>query len=583
MHRSIACLAAFACLLLAVAPGYAQDDQQTQGLPDIAPRVVEIRGNLELSLPSLQRQPLVGFNPPPSVAPIPPDRRPFVEDYKQESVDLPASSLGRPEPPAVASLIGGTPLNGSLEATGGRYLSRSARFRSEWSMTNAAAVYSRLDYEGSDGHEPAGADEDVTSSFNALDAAVGVQNSSRWATFGLEIDGFVNTYRLYGALPAAGFGEVRDEPPFRDGRGGGAQLWMVTQATTGTDIDIRARYGVASYQTDALIADATPASDPFARDETAIEIDSRLVAPLSNRHDLIGDLRFTGLGFDDETIGSDAKMLDGAAGLKIAVGRSLRVAALGRLMTFSESDSVSRFYASPDFVIDLYPTQVLRLYLKNDPRSEHRSTASMYRESPFLVDRPTVQPTIYTVDARAGSRVQAGVFEVDLHAGYSRAPNYRFFERATAAESGGFGRGMVAARYDDAEIRYLGTDASINLPAGFLVTAGVTFRDGTLIEADEEIPYFGPVLARGGLSYSFLEGRGHVQATTTYESARNVDRVGSRQLGDYFDLDIDASYRFADYLGALVRLQNLSSGYLERWENYDQAPFIISAGLRVQW
>ncbi|MEX1055354.1 MAG: hypothetical protein WED81_04960, partial [Rhodothermales bacterium] len=57
---------------LAIAPAYVrgQDDPNRPVLPDIAPRVVEIRGQLEISLPSLQRQPLMGFNPPPPVAPI---------------------------------------------------------------------------------------------------------------------------------------------------------------------------------------------------------------------------------------------------------------------------------------------------------------------------------------------------------------------------------------------------------------------------------------------------------------------------------------------------------------------------------
>jgi len=583
MHRVAALLVVFTCLFTLAVPASAQDNQTTQVLPDIAPRVVEIRGNLELSLPSLQRQPLVGFNPPPRVAPIPPDRHPYVEEYKQESIDLPPSPLEAPQPPPVASLIGGTPLRGSLEAAGGRYLSRSVRFRSEWSATDAAAIYSRLDYEGAQGHEPDGVLDEVTASSDALDALVGLQTMNRWVTVGFELDGFMNAYRLFGAQPASGYGELRDDPPYRDGRGGGARLWMVTQAATGSDIDLSVRYGVASYETDALRSESTASDEPFLRSETALEVDGGLIAQLSDLQDVLGDVHFTGLGFDDETVGSNVRILDAAGGLKVGSGQRFQVSGLARIMTFAAGDSASGFYASPDFLVSYSPANELRVYLQNDPRAEHRSTASMYRESPFLLDEPAVQPTIYTVDARAGTRIQAGVFEADLHAGLSRAPNFRYFERAAAAESHGFARGLVAADYEDAEIRYAGGDLSVVLPAGLVVSAGMTVRDGMLTDEEEEIPYFGSVLARGSLSYSFLDGRGFVRTTSTFESSREVDTEGSRRLGDYFDLDVDASYGLTESLAALLRLRNLSDGYLERWEYHEQSPFIVSVGFRAQW
>lgn len=587
--RVAALLIALLLVPLVSVPAQAQDDPQTQQvLPDIAPRVVEIRGNLELSLPSLQRQPLVGFNPPPRVAPIPPDRRPFVEDYKQESIDLPPSPLTPPEPPPVASLIGGDPLNGSLEAAGGFYLTRSLDFHSEWAMTDAASVYSRLDYAGSKGHKAdLGLEDDVNASFDGLDALVGIQNVSSWAAFGFELGGFVNRYRMFGALPAAGYAALRDKPPTRDGRGGDAELWIRTQATAGVDLDLSIRYGVASYETDALsdteIADPIVDATDFARDEASIAIDSRLDLPLRGGNNLLADARFTGLGFDGSTVGNDVNMLDAGGGMQFDLGRSLQVTALARIMTYSEGDSSSAFYVTPDLRMDMYPTQGLRLYLLNDARAEHRSTTSMYRVSPYLVDHPLVQPTVYTVDARGGARLQAGVFEADIHAGYSRAPNYRYFERADNEEAHGYRRGMVAARYDNAAITYVGGDLSINFPAGLQVSGGLTWRDGMLTDGDVDIPYFGSLLARSGLSFSFLERRAFIEAVMTYESAREVDRVGSRRVGDYFDLDIDASYRLTDVLGVLVRLQNFSSGYLERWEYHDGTPFVVSAGIRAQW
>ena len=72
-----------AVLLWLVLPveALAQVDTTRSALPDIAPREVEIRGQLEILLPSLRRQPLVGFNPPPRVPRPPAGRRPFAETY----------------------------------------------------------------------------------------------------------------------------------------------------------------------------------------------------------------------------------------------------------------------------------------------------------------------------------------------------------------------------------------------------------------------------------------------------------------------------------------------------------------------
>ena len=67
--------------VLALRTASAQDPQPV--LPNLAPREVEIRGQLVIQFPALERQPLIGFNPPPRIPTIPADRRPLVEEYKQ--------------------------------------------------------------------------------------------------------------------------------------------------------------------------------------------------------------------------------------------------------------------------------------------------------------------------------------------------------------------------------------------------------------------------------------------------------------------------------------------------------------------
>ena len=573
---------------------HAQDDPDRPVLPDIAPRVVEIRGQLEISMPSLQRQPLVGFNPPPEVAPIPPDRRPFVESYKQESVDLPASPLQRPQPPAVSSLISRSPRNGILEASAGRYFSRNIQFRSEWPVTDPVAIYSKLDYDGSDGHEPIESRPEAHASFDALDALVGLQHVGRGAAIGIELDGFLNNYLLFAAEPVASAGNLSDNPPDREGRGGGVSAWVRTQAASTVDLDARIRIGTTSYETLALATSSSGEEDLFDTQESTLDSEAELRYPMAPGQSLRAAARFTGIGRDDDGFAGTAQMLDGAGGVTLTFGRVFELTALARVMTFSVDDHKpldsgeliggdSGTHFSAEILANVYPSEGVRLYVQNSPHAEHHTLNALYRTNPYLVDAPIIQPTIYTVDARGGAHVVRGIFEVDLYAGYQLAPNLLYFTRAEDDEAYGYGSDLLSARYDEAEIVVFGGDVSVNLPAGLNAAIGLAVRDGELVDDEIDIPYFGPLLGYGSVSLSFAEGRAFVQATSRYESARYVDAERTRKLGDFFDLDLEGSYELTPSLGAVLRFQNLSAGYLEQWEGYPQSPFVLMGGVRVRW
>jgi hypothetical protein len=454
------------------------------------------------------------------------------------------------------------------------------------------AIYSRLDYKGSAGHEPE-ANRDVTAAYDALEALVGLQNIGRYAAFGAEVDGYLNSYRAFAASPAAA--SLKNDPPLRDGRGGGISLWMRTQAASYVDFDARLRYGTAVHKTDAL-ADANAALEKlFEREERVLETTADLLVPMGSGRGITADVEFTGIGLDGDSPPGTIRMLDGAAGMRLSISKTLEMDAKARLMTFAadahrstsgareEDGSGDATYLVPDLSLNIYPASGIRIYATNSPRSEHLTLSSLYRMSPFVTDQAVIQPTIYTLDARGGAHLMKGLFEVDLHAGYSRAPNFLFFERATTSEALGYSHGFVTTRFDEATITYFGVDVSVNLPAGFNASIGGTVRDGLLEETNEAIPYFGPLVGRGALSYSFDGGRGFIQAGTTYESARYVDRQQSRKIGDYFDLDITMSYDIRNNLVAILGMENISAGYLTRWEDYDQTPFVATAGVRVVW
>ena len=589
-------------------PAEAQEAEETApALPDITPQVVEIRAGLDISLPSLQRQPLIGFNPPPRVASVPADRRPWVESYKQKSADLPESPLATLEPAPAASLTSGVPGRGMAEAGGGRYLGRTMRLRAEGPLSRRGAFRARLDYAGSEGHSSADMPDNVSASFDAFEALVGMQQQTGPVSFGLDLEGFAHARRMYGALPATGpVGPVEAaesaEPapmkaawrydaghtsdlkaaPVRRGQGGGGALWIKTNDTGRARFEARAQYRVQSSETDALPEDLQDDDHIFQRSESTLALESALTLPVAKRSDVMGTVHMLRLGFDDEAPGG-ISMLDFGAAMQMRPGPALRIDGGLRFMTFAERDSAASSWIAPNIRLDFQVLPAVQVYARNDARAEHRSTRSMYRENPFLLDRPRVQPDVYTLDLRVGSRIQVGAIGFDAYGGYANAPNYRYFEAASLRETEGYAQGMMAARYAAATIAYGGGDISFHLPAKWSFVAGFSVRNGALKEDDTDIPYFGAVTGHGGLSWFFRNGRGFLQATLDYESARRPAVAETDDLDGYLDMNLSALYPVTRRIGALLRLDNILAGSAARWEYYDRTPFGIALGARMQW
>lgn len=588
--RSAAALLAIASSACLAAPAQAQDTEEAApALPDITPQVVDIRAGLDISLPSLQRQPLIGFNPPPRVASVPADRRPWTETYKQKSADLPESPLATLEPAPTATLTGGVPGRGMAEAAAGRYLGRQARLRAEGPISRRAAFRARLDYAGSEGHAPEGAPDNRSASFNAFEALIGLEQRTKPVSLGLDLEGLATMRRMYGAVPGMRPYGAGGQPlanlqtaPLRRSQGGGGAIRIKTNDTGRTRFEALARYSVHAWETDALPEGMEIDDNVFRRSESALALESNLTVPVTNRSDLSGTAEFLQLGFDEEYPGG-VSMLNISAETHMRLRPSLRIDGGLRFMTFAERDSAASSWIAPAIRLDFQVLPAVRVYARNDARAERRATRSMHRENPFLADRPRVQPDVYTLDLRMGSRIQVGAMGLDAYGGYANAPTYRYFEAAEIGEAHGYAQGMIAARYAAAAIAYGGGDLTFHLPARWSLVAGFMFRDGKLKETNADIPYFGSVTGHGGLSWFFRNGRGFLQTTLDYESARDPVSDSAEPLDGYFDVNLSVLYPVARRIGVLLRLDNILAGSAARWEHYDRTPFGISLGARTQW
>ena len=584
LDRLTSCLPLAALLWLAL-PGetLAQVDTTRTALPDIAPREVEIRGQLEISLPSLRRQPLVGFNPPPRVPRPPAGRRPFAETYKQASADLPASPLRRPLPPSALSAAA-LPAEGLVETSVGRYFSRSAYARIQAPLTNQASFMLRADYRGSDGHEPFDETPDLNAPFDTFEGLIGVQRAgSQWAA-GFTFSGFYESYDLFGLQDIP-----RPDPSLllrsleREGRGVVGALQLTTLTGTAIDARLDLSYGATRYETQVRSVDNVPEPGPELS-EQRFEADADVHFPVQTGDAWIsGSVSAASLA---DGLGTYSAF-EGGGGLRFQLDRAMTLRVGARFLGgFSDtatprgsSDEVQIGYLSPDLHLEFLPTTGVRLYARNRPGVEPNAVADVYRVNPYLNEQVEFRPTLRTVDAELGGSVFAGPVQMAAKAGFQDMPQVLYFEHAGGTTS----RGSTALRYGEADVAYAGGSISAVLPGGLHAMVGATYRDGRLSDEDVEIPYFAPVLGEATLSYAFAQRRGLIQLTGHYESARYIDRQQSRKAGAYLDLDVETTFNVTPLLGVVLRVENISGSNNTRWDNYPESTLLIGAGLRVKW
>ncbi|QXD15361.1 hypothetical protein GQ464_018535 [Rhodocaloribacter litoris] len=573
-------------LLFTAVPAQAQQHQDDPALPDLAPREVEIRGQLEIVFPSLQRQPLIGFNPPPRVPDLPAGRRPYIEPYKQDSADLPPGPLQRPDPPRADLLAGKPPLRGVFEAGAGRYLSRSFRGRLGLPVSETALFTGRLDYEGADGFEPFDTRPGLKTPFDALEAELDLHTASAVLATGLTFDAFFDRYTLYGTERPVR--SVYAENPEREGRGGGLGVWLQTRAAADIALDARLRYGSTRFETSVLTDQATD-TGLFSRRERRLDLDATGTVPFPTG-DLDLTARLSTAGLDTDALpGNTVQTYEAGAAFRFLYGNAyhvrlgLTVLGFRALGQTPGGGNRTAGYLSPDVRIDLYPGPGLNVYLQHRPTMQVHTLAELYRLSPYLVDEPRLQPTLRTVNAEAGVHYFVGRLHLTGRAGYVQAPNFLYFRNAGGTGTAIYDRGLTTAEYGDARILHLGGEAAFSLTGGLHASAGVTLQDGHLPDEEADIPYFPALTAHTMLSLAFASGKGLLQLRGTLESPRyrDFDRTPENRVDTFFDLDAGASYRFSPWVGAGLQVDNLLGGRRERWDNYPQMPGVVRGTLFI--
>ena len=568
------------CLLLgsvrpATAQGEAPQPSDPQ-LPEIAPREIEIRGELQINFPSLQRQPLTGFATTPSIPSFPADHLPTTERYKQPLDQLPQSL---PQVDALSSGLATAPdpATGLLEAGGGRYFHRFTRGRITLPVTSTESFSIRGDYVGSNGFEPYDG-RSVSTPFDQLDGSVHFDSRRANTIVGARLYGFYDDYSLYGALPTE---LALAATPERTGSqlGGAASFrWRGP-----VPLSLGVSYDRTEYDTQTR-----PPSDADAQtfDEGRLTAHGSVEFPVGPSTAVL-DARVATSGLDGGTaFDGDVVSLDGGGRALLVDQGPFRVHGGLRVLTFSaQADpqtatpgEASATFFTPFVDATWSPSSSFTVYAHNHPRLRSHDLASVYGDNPFAQHAPSVRPTLETTNAEGGVHLTAGPVRLTGRAGYRYAPSFQYFGAPTSLP---YSDGVFEVNYSSARILHGGAGVALHGFDRVQASLDLTVQDGQLVSGDRDIPNFAPVTVDGMVTVSFAEDRGFVKLTSSILGPRPLDVSGSEDVGTYAEIDVEGSYAVSPLLDVLASIENI--GAMERWNRYPRPPAVVSAGLRIHW
>lgn len=543
-------------LFVSAAPlAYGQEPDTTQ-LPEIAPREIEIRGERQIDLPSLERQPLTGFVSPARIPSVPATREPYVRSYRQSLDDLP-ESLPIPETVSEPMQSTADPARGYLEGGSGRYFSRFFEGRVGVPLSDS----DRLSFHGRYTGTEDAPDDDVA------DARIRYESSQDALTISADAFGSAQRYALFGAnLPSS----ARSE---RDAFTGGGAFRLRTTGARPARAEMR--FDHAEYTSYLGSGESV-----FQQQQLTLAAGGTL--PLSLDPHLDGTVRRTWFGGDPED--ETAFSLDAGGRLTAYETESATVTVGARVLAYDtpaipaqpQIGSAEATFFMPSVRAEWDVGDRARLHVHNRPRLGDTSLDQLYGTNPYAQHAPSLQPTIETTNAEAGLTVDFGQIRLVTGAGYRYAPVFRFFDYSRQS-------GLYDVRYDAARIIQGRGQIALQGVEGLQASLGLSVRDGELRSPDTEIPSFAPVTGEAMLGLSFADGDGFLEAQTRFESPRYADLAQDERLDSYFTLGLSGSYALNEQADIVARADHLSSNTLTLWKDYPYPPAEISLGLRLNW
>lgn len=575
---------ALGIIALGMTPGFVSA-QENVVLPDLAPRVIEITGDLTISFPSLSRQPLIGFNPPPRVPEIPSSRRPFTEIYKQSKDDLPPNPLRQPEPPEVSTTAHRSPVQGIAEIGLGRYLERYLRANFSSSLSAKTTLILNGQFSGTNGHEPFSTDPTIETAATVQSVSAGIRHIVGRFRTGFDAGLMRRAYSLFGARAVAS--EPASTNPDRTLTGWHATAWLATAPGSRVSAKLTLLADHTLVETDLF--DPNLRKDPTVdRGENHLLLKGTIETPLSEgRASLDGHLSRQGLdteGLPGNTVssGSIAGSYEFQANDRFSVDAGLRLLGFDAPGQALAGADRSILFLSPDIEVIYSLRPGAWLSFSNEPEISTASMRDVYVSAPFIEDSPAIQPVLTPVHLKSSVQIATEFVQANAGIGWKDIKNYRFIE-SLSGEVNGFEEGFLTVNYEEASILYLDGQVVATLAPGIQASAQIAFRRGRLDDDLESvIPYFSPITAGASLSVAWLEGDALLKLMLRSESARYRDRAETSKVGSIFLIDVEGAWYVTPQVGAVIGVRNLG-GAAEYWDNYELESSVFYVGARWRW
>ncbi|MEL6616128.1 MAG: hypothetical protein AAFQ43_10340, partial [Bacteroidota bacterium] len=475
-----------------------------------------------------------GFGPPPRTYVVPADRVALTGAYDP---DLDALPLVRVAPPTIP--VSDLPVANRLRAEGtyGANAGRTGRLDLSAPVASGQIV-ADVDYDG------IGSVDDLDDlAFDRFRVQAGIQSGGA-VQFSLGGGALVDRY----SLP-----EVRQLQNLST-----SPLRRLTRLTGRVGVE---RIGASPfelgvrYTADRLAPASDGADVVLGTAQSAGMIEATGSAALFRRIVLDAGAGAVGL---DGGLSEDAQFAAGGAAIRLgsAAGAQVLVGARGLGYTVSaengNGDAVA-FSPIVDASLPLSPT--LQVFVSNAPRLVVRGLGDVAETNPFVVDRPVVAPDLLRIDARAGVEIDGGPLLLRSYAHVIEAPTWLIFERD--ASDGRFVEG-----YESVRIQGVTGEATLITASGVSFDAGLTLRDGEIDGNGGDIPFFAPVVLRGGVQVPFSRGR--FSLTALHETERPADRGNITQAPSITQLSADLTIDVTRLISVVAQADRLAGG-VEEW------------------
>lgn len=548
---------------------FAQSDDP---LPDLTPREFEIRGELQVSLPDLQRQPLEGFTPPPRTYVVPADRRAYTAAYGHDFSTLPHSPPTTPEPPTI---LRSQPRTGQIDMLAGRYLSRIGRL-----TLNAGGFGMNVGYSGFSGFEPLPDISETAVDANNVHGSIGYTTGND-IIFSITGDG---QYSNFGYIHPFALSEISQT---LSEMGLNLRLERVPENPQSMGFAFSARVATSDAQrSNNLVSDTGTFYFLDGHSEHLFAFNGGVSTGLLDvdfgvTH-LTGDLHENSVlplnAYSPHVEYPVTGFHAGAAAEFPLVRRHAGTLGLKLLGYTSALQDEVKLYPAPYIHAEMVTDGGIRLFATNTPEIRMRSQMDAWRFNPYRNTFPSPLPEVLIANAQAGLEIQNEYVRVRAYGLGRYAHNTPFSFRvddnlsynSDIHSTTQFGGGTDVTLY-------LG-ETSFSLGGEYRATRFIDPDDADLPQ--REVPFTAPLIGNATLAVPFNGTRGLIQSTMYLEGKRPT--FNDEDAPAWANLSVEIHYRLAGRFALIARGDNLT-GSAGRWPGFPRPPAIITGGIRAGW